>query len=360
MLQKICPICDGKLKGNYCPFCRKIVRRPLVWEVGYYLNERRPEGEEYPGSAKQEVKSLAGADLSSKAEKARRQPRADQERKKREAQDKKKAEALTRKVEKKRSHKLLPLAVAAIVLIAAEGIGLLANYLSESVSASEAEKAELAEYTSFEIESLPEDLSEWLQEEGDSGEYTEETDGSNYQTIYLDEADVISRGTPCMGLSHFPVTYETAKPEIDAILSGQGWTVMESEENSSNMVIRDEASGEEYTYYNKLFWWDCLAGDGQEAVHSGAMAIDSDTASGEIHSLGGWFYDDEAAAEVVSQIADFLEREMDLPEDERCAKAVREAVRENAGNEDGYTEFYPGYILWVVNDDMVSVMLEAY
>ncbi len=45
MKQKICPTCDGKLKGNYCPFCHKIVRKPLEWDVRYYLNERHPDWE---------------------------------------------------------------------------------------------------------------------------------------------------------------------------------------------------------------------------------------------------------------------------------------------------------------------------
>mgnify|MGYP006076303443 CR=1 FL=1 len=49
-----------------------------------------------------------------------------------------------------------------------------------------------------------------------------------------------------------------------------------------------------------------------------------------------------------------------LPEEVCCAEMVREAIMENSGNPEGYMEFYPGYILWVLNDGSISVILEPY
>lgn len=44
MQKKICPICDTPLSnGNYCSVCRKVVRKPLIRNQDYYLNELRPE-----------------------------------------------------------------------------------------------------------------------------------------------------------------------------------------------------------------------------------------------------------------------------------------------------------------------------
>jgi hypothetical protein len=41
--RKICPICDLPVNdANYCTRCKKIVYRPVIWEVNYYLNENLP------------------------------------------------------------------------------------------------------------------------------------------------------------------------------------------------------------------------------------------------------------------------------------------------------------------------------
>ncbi len=46
MKKRICPICDGEIKiGHFCPQCHEWVRNPVVMEVNYYLNERRPRTE---------------------------------------------------------------------------------------------------------------------------------------------------------------------------------------------------------------------------------------------------------------------------------------------------------------------------
>lgn len=43
MKRKICPTCDLPVnEANYCIRCKKIVRRPVIWEVNYYLNEKMP------------------------------------------------------------------------------------------------------------------------------------------------------------------------------------------------------------------------------------------------------------------------------------------------------------------------------
>lgn len=44
MMKKICPVCDLPVNEmNYCPRCRRVVRRPVMREVNYYLNEKRPD-----------------------------------------------------------------------------------------------------------------------------------------------------------------------------------------------------------------------------------------------------------------------------------------------------------------------------
>lgn len=46
MKRKICPICDLPVNEvNYCTNCKKVIRRPVLWNVDYYLNEKRPDNE---------------------------------------------------------------------------------------------------------------------------------------------------------------------------------------------------------------------------------------------------------------------------------------------------------------------------
>ena len=42
MVKKICPVCDLPVNEvNYCPRCRRVVKKPISWEVNYLLNEKR-------------------------------------------------------------------------------------------------------------------------------------------------------------------------------------------------------------------------------------------------------------------------------------------------------------------------------
>lgn len=44
MKKKICPVCDRELTAaGYCKLCRRLVLRPLVREIDYYLNETPPD-----------------------------------------------------------------------------------------------------------------------------------------------------------------------------------------------------------------------------------------------------------------------------------------------------------------------------
>ena len=43
MIKKMCPVCDLPVNaGNYCPRCRRVIRKPYTQNVDYYLNERHP------------------------------------------------------------------------------------------------------------------------------------------------------------------------------------------------------------------------------------------------------------------------------------------------------------------------------
>nr|WP_314460260.1 hypothetical protein [uncultured Clostridium sp.] len=42
MVKKICPVCDLPVNEvNYCPRCRRVVKKPVNWEMNYLLNEKR-------------------------------------------------------------------------------------------------------------------------------------------------------------------------------------------------------------------------------------------------------------------------------------------------------------------------------
>lgn len=44
MMRKICPVCDLPVNEiNYCPRCRRVVKKPVYWNTEYLLNEKRSE-----------------------------------------------------------------------------------------------------------------------------------------------------------------------------------------------------------------------------------------------------------------------------------------------------------------------------
>lgn len=44
MMRKICPVCDLPVNEiNYCPRCRRVVKKPVYWNTDYLLNEKRSQ-----------------------------------------------------------------------------------------------------------------------------------------------------------------------------------------------------------------------------------------------------------------------------------------------------------------------------
>lgn len=44
MKKKICPVCERELTAaGYCRLCRRLVLKPLVRDIDYYLNETSPD-----------------------------------------------------------------------------------------------------------------------------------------------------------------------------------------------------------------------------------------------------------------------------------------------------------------------------
>ena len=69
MRKKICPVCDRELTAaGYCRLCRRLVFKPVVRDVDYYLNENRPDNQtllnqkriERKTSWRQEGKQICG------------------------------------------------------------------------------------------------------------------------------------------------------------------------------------------------------------------------------------------------------------------------------------------------------------
>ena len=349
MMQKICPICDGKLKGNYCPFCRRMVRHPLTWDIGYYLNERRPQEGEYSGAAVQrtgqepdlEPQKFQGVDLESKAEKRKKALKKSPGDKKAKAFYGKTAEKNNggKKRQRKgnsggRAAKWLPGMIVCLAFLSITARELYSNfaYKEEAVETWETELA--SERITGETE-LEQDILTWEAE--------------------LDQEIFAGEGA-CTGKNHFPVDIETVEPAIwsvmeastqEEILSGEETYIEEPEEGSDNP----------WTYYSRILWWE-FQGNNEEEYEF--ITVDCDSVSGELHSLSGWFYDAETAADIFGHLAEILEEEMDLPREEQYADTVSELILENAENEDGYLEYFPGYIFWIMGtEDGISISLDA-
>ena len=271
MQRKICPICDRKLKaGNFCPVCRRWVKKPLYMDVDYYLNERHPEYEdkcEYHSVSahgdKGEKRMPAGTSakhgraagrLNDKSDRPNRTPdrlnrAADRLDHVPNRQDRptgipsRTSNAGQRK--KKSSSGSFFVVIAAIIII---------NVVM-GLSGS--------------LKGLLEDLGK-LAEAGGIKETSEKV-----EMIY----DPVTGNERCNGFNHFPAVLEDLHPVVESWLNDHGYEITEIRTDISNQEMRSESHTTTYYASTESFM---IRSDG-DFDHYVEIAYDSVTE--EIHAL---------------------------------------------------------------------------
>lgn len=266
MKKKICPCCDQVIKnGIYCKGCRRIVLRPVIWDVDYYLNERHPASEtncQYHGdlhtgkmTAPESTvsKSAISGSVRSKAVVQRTQT------------PKPKAK---RTPEKGILARLGPAGAACLgIVIIGIGIGLFSHLAETSggivkwPDSMEEAKAEPVSDKAWE-EELPEDNLE---------------ENEFYDWERSDE-EVKEAGIPCNGYGHLSIEESEVLPLFEALLSETSFQA-DCTKYSYNQFM-DEA-----TWYNTTYEYDLS----RQEDYCGYVNLHFDTVDGRMHGIDLFF-----------------------------------------------------------------------
>lgn len=321
MKQKICPICDGKLKGNYCPFCHKIVRKPLEWDVRYYLNERHPDWEttcDYH-SEPQVLEQAEGAGsasafgMSGDQETIFQSAQPDIESDNPYKRSSKRAApkinvSSTEKPKKKGRVGKIVLTVVGIWVILNIIMAVIANIDYEKIPESLASEEACENAIEIPIPDFTEDTGIIISEE----EWNYEEGVKELSDEEVKERREKGLGDRCDTYFHFPVSYEAFAGKVEDYLANTGLSIDSYDEYTVNLLYSYGEEAEKFSSYNRTMEWYVLEPGMEETDYWSGVSLSSDTASGEIHWFEVALEDREQAfqmtawaAETIGELAGF-------------------------------------------------------
>lgn len=337
MKKKICPVCERELTAaGYCRLCRRLVLKPLVRDIDYYLNETSPDdrtllnqkrldeanGLEQEGeidlhekmakvyqSVRRQAESLSkgGTFSLSGTEKRTEKGR----KKSQEARPVHESPGISQKGKarvkpggsyssgEKKKGRTVCVVIAIVVCLSAidlffEAAGRMVDQLTEAHQ----EKA----------------AAEWSQEDSafQEPEY-------GYRVTELDEEEVKAAGIRCGGEEHFSCSITDLDRRLEEAFSQLGLQA-EKEEYTDNYII--DSDGGSYEFYDTCIYCSVLDENGEERL---SVLLNGDTVTGEVHrvSISTVSPDDrETAAEILRQLADFAAGEEGTVKQEEILEAV--------------------------------------
>ena len=235
MKKRVCPYCDQPIAGMYCKGCRRIVRKPVEIEVTYYLNERHPASEE---SCQYHGDLHTGKINEVKKEKTRRKP------------EQKRADKSSKIMRRIFIAIFIYIGVCLIVPLA----GLVLDLVSEVKQA------------------VPEYLAQ--------GEYASDAETDDWERS---DEEVKAAGVACNGSGHFHVTEREFSFAFQECLVENGFHEWVQEQSSYNQVFGS------FSWYETRSEYILSEGD----AYLGAISVESDTATGELHGVTMYTEDEE-------------------------------------------------------------------
>lgn len=349
MKQKICPICDGKLKGNYCPFCRKIVRNPVEWDVAYYLNERHPQWETGCNYHSESVEQKAGfynpyqqqetadvylkQDSGTESSDSQKKKGADSPRKAaKSSKSKKNTKSFHQNTDspKKKGRRPIWKVVLTVagIWMAAEIVLILVSYavselewnpVPEPETRQEAERAE-------EIQ--------WDIEFSEETTQTAEDGWSVDEISELSDAEVIEMGEPCNTHYHFPVAQEAFLEKLTGYLDEKELLISDTIQSSTNFIYPAYTEGEYLTSYDQYYTCYLRKAETEEINYKTGIYMNYDTVSGELHWVEIDMEDREEAFGAIRWAAETLGEMAGFPHPEETAQQIYEELQaEELGKE---------------------------
>lgn len=276
MKKKICPYCDQVMdEGMYCRGCRRIVLKPVIWDVDYYLNERHPADEtscQYHGELHTGEmtggKGAAGA--RPKPARPAGQTKLKPVRPASGGQSQPGVRIRTRPRIKTKSIGII-LILYMMILLASAGVKVFRSVRETSLDISKmfSSVPEAGTAPAWEAGTPEEDFL------GQAGAVESELSGQEeaFASGVLSEDEVRAAGLPCNGYVHFDVGEEAAEL-FESLLdtSSFQWTVNNGSYNWS---------GSGYTWFDNIYDYELTRGE----HYCGYALLKFDTADGRMHGI---------------------------------------------------------------------------
>ena len=315
MKQKICPTCDGKLKGNYCPFCHKIVRKPLEWDVRYYLNERHPDWEttcdyhsEHQVLEQAESAGSASAfNMSEGQETVFQSAQPDIEFDNPYKRSSKRAVpqinvSPTEKPKKKGRIGKIVLTAVGVCVVLNIIMAVIANIDYEKVPEPLASEEAYENAIEIPVPDFTEETGIVISEE----EWNYEEGVKELSDEEVKERCEMGLGDRCSTYFHLPVSYEAFAGKIEDYLANAGLSIDSYDEYTVNLLYSYGEEAEEFSSYNRTMEWYVLEPGMEETDYWSGVSLSSDTASGEIHWFEVALEDREQAFQIMAWAAETI------------------------------------------------------
>ncbi|WP_312441905.1 hypothetical protein [Lacrimispora sp.] len=346
MLKKICPVCDLPVnEANYCPRCRRVVRKPLLWNTEYYLNEKRPSYEnsrDVPnpaGPGNQQKRNVQGNQQKGNAHGPARQNSVPQ-----------------RPVTPRHQEVRKPVAPAA------------GHNPSTPSQPGQAKKgrnplAPLAGFITLMVvlNGVPKVI-------GTVGRFVEEnSNNSNYETAVpyddsgfteLEEEEVKASGESCTGYIHFPVDGRQVAATMEQFFNetNYGYVVEEGAVYSDNYMFEEEDGPISYYETVESFSFEdeetSQLEPGDESYVYQYVDVNYDTATGELHDYISSLKDRESSLAFLEEFLRLVETGAGIPQEESSIPVIMEQAATGEWQEDGafITEGIFDISLYLTND----------
>lgn len=286
MQKKMCPYCDQTINGMYCRGCRRIVWKPQVWEVDYYLNERHPGTEancQYHGdlhTGEMAARKKNGAGTQSRQAPARKTVTRERAAWEPAASRKRKAAPVF-----SRRGKAIAILTAAAVYMIFTGIGMRNSFRYHEVG-----------------KGIPEPRPETAPESYGADAYGGLLAGNASNEIYeYSDEDVIAAGIPCSGSGHLGITDREFCSRFEQRL-GEAFEFTVSSYSINQSLDQTTWFDTQYAYG--------LYSDGEDC---GYIVLSFDTVDRSFHSLVMMFDTADAMSEAMGALIPTF-YELGLPE----------------------------------------------
>lgn len=323
MIQRICPICNGAMKGkHFCWNCKSWVKEPYVQNVGYYLNERHPENEvncSYHGTGSDGVKwSVLGSEKTG-GEKSRGTGRAAGT-----ATETKNTTGYGTVEGQTASSGMAGWEIQNIpsqtggerrkagsiwrlfwVLFIGTNVVILA-FAVYVINKAVEQRAEENNYQ----EAFQE---EWSVDYGEDMEGEDWYDEDWEDTLReVEDAEVIEEGIACNGDGHFPVSGVDLKALVEELLPDYGLGDSQVDEYSYNEEYSDDDGNVTSTFFS--YYVDFNFGEGWDEGLGEYLELDYDTATKELHGVNLVLEDKEVLIRLSLDILRSIEKMSGQPE----------------------------------------------